>query len=247
MQPDPRERAARGARLCELVLVVRKTQVVSTAVDLELRTEVLLRHRGALDVPTRSTLSPRRAPREVLTGLLRLPEREVTLIGLQLARFLGDHLVELRAREPAVVREGADAEVHVAVGDVGHVLRDQLFDERDDFALSSRSRAAPRRADRARGRSVSSRYQSVARAASSRLGIPWLADASYTRSSTSVMFATSLTSWPFSSSHRFSHRPRTNGLALPTWTRAYTVGPQTYMPIWRRSGATSTSDLVSES
>ena len=46
------------ARLRELVLVVREAEIEPTAVDLELRSEMLRRHRGALDVPSRSSRAP---------------------------------------------------------------------------------------------------------------------------------------------------------------------------------------------
>ena len=49
--PEPCERAARSRRLSELVLVVRKAEVEPAAVELELGAEMLLGHRGALDVP----------------------------------------------------------------------------------------------------------------------------------------------------------------------------------------------------
>src|SRR5918999_5341774 len=75
--PHARERAARASRLGELVLVVRKAEVEPAAVELELRAEMLFRHRGALDVPARPAPSPRRVPGGVLALLRRLPEGKV--------------------------------------------------------------------------------------------------------------------------------------------------------------------------
>jgi hypothetical protein len=133
MHPDACELTSGRARLRELVLVVGEAEVVPAAVDLEDRPEVLLRHRRALDVPARPAHPPRRLPGGVLARLLSLPEGEVALILLQVARLLRDHLVELRAGEPPVLREARHAEVDVAAGLVGVTTLDQLLDEGDDL------------------------------------------------------------------------------------------------------------------
>lgn len=74
-------RRKRGGRrthlaLSHLVVVMREDQVDSSGVDIDLSSEDLARHDRALDVPTRSTLSPRRRP-ERLSSLRRLPESEI--------------------------------------------------------------------------------------------------------------------------------------------------------------------------
>ncbi len=68
MHPDVREAVAERARLRDLVLVVREDEVEPAAVDLELRSEVLLRHDRALDVPARPPASPGRVPGRVLVA-----------------------------------------------------------------------------------------------------------------------------------------------------------------------------------
>src|ERR1700751_4577116 len=93
-----------GARLRDLVLVVRELKVEPAAVDLEARPEVLLRHRRALDVPARPAPPPRRVPPRVLARLVRLPEREIARILLQRVRLLLLHLVRPLARQLPVVR-----------------------------------------------------------------------------------------------------------------------------------------------
>ena len=113
--------------------MVRKTKVISTTMDLELGAQELLGHRRALDVPSGPTRPPRRLPRHILVWLLRLPEREVTLIALQVARFLRDHVLEPRAGEPSVLREARDAEVHVAVRDIRFLSIDELLNEPQDL------------------------------------------------------------------------------------------------------------------
>src|ERR1700736_4416097 len=81
MQPHAGERlAVRRLRLCDLVLVVRKDEVDSTAVDVERVAEVVLAHRRALDVPAGPAATERRVPRGaqlLVAGLRFLPEREV--------------------------------------------------------------------------------------------------------------------------------------------------------------------------
>src|SRR6185369_13779482 len=97
--------------------------------DLELVTEKLLGHRRALDVPARPARSPRRVPRRILVRLLRLPEREVALVPLQVARLLGNHVLEPGARELAVPGERRDTEVDVAARRICMAGLDELFDE----------------------------------------------------------------------------------------------------------------------
>src|SRR5207248_1515951 len=133
--PDLRERVAEGARLRDLVLVMREHQVEAAAVDLERRPEDLLGHRRALDVPARPAASPRRVPPRVLRlRLVRLPEREVALVLLERARLLTLlDLVGLLAGETAVLRERRDAEVDVAARLVRVPRVDELLDEADDL------------------------------------------------------------------------------------------------------------------
>src|SRR5438477_12811874 len=105
-----RELVSEGARLRELVLVVREHEVEPTAVDLEHGAEELLGHHRALDVPPRTAPSPRRIPCGVFARLVRLPEREVTRILLQRIRtllfVLTLHRVGALARQLPVVRIG---------------------------------------------------------------------------------------------------------------------------------------------
>ena len=83
VHPDLRQRTARRRlRLRCLVLVMGKDQVRSAAMDLEVGAEQLLRHRRALDVPSRATRPPGRLPARVLAGLVGLPEREVERVTL---------------------------------------------------------------------------------------------------------------------------------------------------------------------
>src|SRR4051812_46890413 len=118
---------------------MRKDEVDPAAVDLEHGPEERLRHRGALDVPARPAAAPRRLPPRVLSVLVRLPEREVAGVLLELAGllFLGRvaHrlLVAVTTRELPVVRVARDAEVDVAACRVRVPALDQLLDQREDL------------------------------------------------------------------------------------------------------------------
>ena len=84
----PRE----GARLGDLVLMMRKDQVDSARMDVEdvhakLLADQLERHGGAFEVPAGTAAAERRIPRgphRLVVGLRRLPEDEVAgvLLGI---------------------------------------------------------------------------------------------------------------------------------------------------------------------
>src|SRR5207344_2888312 len=82
---------------------------------------------------TRTAKAPRRVPRGILVRLLRLPEGEVPLVSLEVALLLGDHLLELRARQPTVLGKARHAEIDVSVRNVREILVDERLDEVDDL------------------------------------------------------------------------------------------------------------------
>ena len=123
VHPHARELAACAPRLGELVLVVREDQVDPAAVDLEDRTEKLLGHRRAFDVPARAPWPPRRLPDGVLALLVRFPERKVARVLLQLNAFgflrrvVQSLVITLAAGEAAVLGKRGDvirARAHVS-------------------------------------------------------------------------------------------------------------------------------------
>ena len=94
-----------------------------------------------------------RGPGDVLVGLRPLPEREVgrRLLGLAgLDAGAGDELVDALPRQLAVAVERRDAEVHVAPGGVGEPALARAPRSARRSGAPSRSRAARRRAARAR-------------------------------------------------------------------------------------------------
>src|SRR5690606_14577947 len=69
-------RPVAALRLGNLVLVMRKDEVLPAAVQVERRPEAMDGHRGALDVPTGASGAPWALPRG-LARFRRLPQREV--------------------------------------------------------------------------------------------------------------------------------------------------------------------------
>src|SRR4051812_26206384 len=87
MHPEARELfAGQTLSLRDLILVVREHQVVATAMDVDLRAQLLEVHRRALDMPARSAITPRAGP-ERLAGLGRFPERKIGRILLALVNL----------------------------------------------------------------------------------------------------------------------------------------------------------------
>ena len=106
VQPVAREHAAavRAGRLRDLVLVVRKHQIVAAGVDVDRLAQMRLGHRRAFDVPAGTAAAPRAVPAGKL-GRRRLPEHEIgriLLVRSDLDARAGDHLVDRAARELAV-------------------------------------------------------------------------------------------------------------------------------------------------
>src|SRR5260370_33258021 len=140
MQPVARERrAAMGAdALGDLVLVVWEDEVEPAAMDVEGLAEMRLGHRRAFDVPTR----PAAPPPLVLPGAVpprqrrrrRLPQHEVASIAL-VGRHLDARalalLVEVLAREPAVIRHRGDREEDMALRLAGEAARAQRREHPD--------------------------------------------------------------------------------------------------------------------
>ena len=121
--------------LGDLVLVVRKDEVETAAVDVEVRPEDRLAHRRALDVPAGTAGAPGALPRW-FTRLGLLPEGEVGRRPLPFRRGtpFALHRLDRAIGELAVVGISGDVEVGVAVAGVGRPLGDQSLDEGDDRA-----------------------------------------------------------------------------------------------------------------
>src|SRR5882757_3999881 len=90
--------------LGDFVLVMRKLQVLPAAVNVEMRPQQSGAHCGALDVPTRTPVAPRRLP-ERLAFLGALPQDEIERVALgrvDLDPLPGAQILERFPRELAV-------------------------------------------------------------------------------------------------------------------------------------------------
>ena len=106
-------------RLRSFRLVVAELQVPAATMDVDLLAEVVHRHRGALDVPSRPTVSEFRRPCR-LVGRRAAPQREVQRVGLGVGTHgaeqvfvaqLAQHREMRQVRETPVAAVLADIEV----------------------------------------------------------------------------------------------------------------------------------------
>ena len=133
-----RARAMHATRLREFVLVVRKDQVDAAAVNVEDIAEIGGAHRRALDVPARASPAPWAFPARLIAGRL-LPQHEIEralLVGIDGDARAGTLLVELAARQRAIVRHRLHIEQDFAFSFIGVTTRDQLPDQRHHVRLA---------------------------------------------------------------------------------------------------------------
>ena len=126
--------AGRRLALSDLVLVMRKNVVDRAGVDVELLSEVLHRHRRALDMPAGPSAPPRRVPRR-FSRLGALPESEVLDV-LFLVFIIGDAvslpcLRKIDAREPPVGGEARNLVPDAPIALIRVAARLETSDERD--------------------------------------------------------------------------------------------------------------------
>ena len=133
VQPEPGEAVAGGTRLRDLVLVMREDQVHAAAMDVELGTEILVRHRDTLRMPARPAPAPGRGPGR-LTRLGALPQGEVALVALTARHALAlVHVVDPVPGQRTVLGEAQHVEVHVPGTGVSVSGVDQTLDEFHDL------------------------------------------------------------------------------------------------------------------
>ncbi len=136
MEPVAREGLAGGGfALRNLVLVMGKHQVFAAGVEVEAFAEILHGHGGALQMPA-GTAAPDGSVPAGFSCRSCFPEGEVaggvTLVFIDIDAGAVGHAFQIFFAELAVVREGAEAEVPVAIlGAVGGVARGQLLDQMD--------------------------------------------------------------------------------------------------------------------
>ena len=128
--------AGEGFRLGQFVLVMRKLQIEAAAVDVERLAQQLHAHRGAFDVPARTSLAPGAVP-ERLARLGPLPQGEVAGIALLVADLdagPGFQLLRIAMAQLAVIAVPAHVEIDVPPHGIGKFLGDQTLNHLDDVA-----------------------------------------------------------------------------------------------------------------
>ena len=153
VHPETSEPIAGSLRLSHLVLMVRETQIQAATVDIERLTQVLARHRRALDVPARTAAAPRRNPRgrQRIAILMALPHSEVTRIALTARIGVAGvlHVIDRLMRQATVGRVRTDIEIHVARTVLSRIRVpriDQPLDEREHLGhVAGRARLIRRR------------------------------------------------------------------------------------------------------
>ena len=120
-----------------LVLVMREGKVGAAAVDVDRSAQVAMHHSGALGVPTGTALAPGARPAG-LAGLGGLPQGKVERVVLVLVLLdarANHKVVDVAARDLAIVGIAAHGKVHIAViGCVSVALLDKRLDHGDHGA-----------------------------------------------------------------------------------------------------------------
>ena len=125
--------AVAALALGDFVLVMRKDQVESTAVDVERLAQQAAAHRRALDVPAGASLAPGAVPGR-FARLGRFPEREVgggAFLGRGLATFALQR-IDGAIGQLAVFAVPGHVEEHVAIDFVGKAPVDQRLRQGND-------------------------------------------------------------------------------------------------------------------
>lgn len=125
-----------GLGLRYLVFVVRKDQINSSWVNIELSPQNFSNHRRAFNVPSWTAVSPGGTP-EGFPWLYSFPKCEVVLVLLaKLTDFSFFSLSLFDSLELSVLKFGLvllDIEVNWAFGWISEAIFDNRFDELDDF------------------------------------------------------------------------------------------------------------------
>src|SRR2546427_3556684 len=137
VHPVARERLAGvGLRLGQLILMMRKLQIETAAVNVEGLAEELHAHGGGPDVPAPPAPSPRTGPLR-LAGFGGFPKGKIAGIALLVAYLnagAGFQLLGVAVAELAVVRFARHIEIDVAIGGVSKTLVDEPLNHARDFA-----------------------------------------------------------------------------------------------------------------
>ena len=98
--------AGRGTEaLCHFILVMRKDQVLSAAMNVKINAQMFAAHGRAFDMPAGPAKSPGAVPARIITER-RFPQHKVSrifLVGGNLHAGAGNHLITVPVREAAII------------------------------------------------------------------------------------------------------------------------------------------------
>ena len=132
---DPRL-ACSCLALCDLIGMMDRDGIDSTAVDIELLSQIVHAHGRALDVPARISASPGGIPHHGLFAELAVgePEHEVlgiAFVGVDIDSGAALEVVEIQLCKSAVLREGVDGEIDVSACHIGVAAGLEALDQID--------------------------------------------------------------------------------------------------------------------
>ena len=107
----------RAGGLRHFIFMVRKHQVRAAAVNIKVAAKLLAVHGGALDVPARTTVAPRRFPRRLI-GFGHLPQHEIHRVAFYLCHFHTGtrlQLLQILTRQRAIIGIAQHIKHHIAV------------------------------------------------------------------------------------------------------------------------------------
>ena len=96
----------RSDSLCDLALMMREDQVHTTAMNVEVVTQIFPSHSRTLAVPTRETVAPRRGPAHDMLRLRTFPQRKINRVTflLRTIKLTGrlQHVFDVTTGEDAI-------------------------------------------------------------------------------------------------------------------------------------------------
>ena len=148
VNPIARQGLAEGAfGLGDFVLMMRKNQIATTAVNVKWLAQIFRAHGRTFDMPARPPGTPRAIPSR-LARLARFPQGEIQRRALALIYFhprAGFEFIDFFARQFAVIGEARNRVIHVAVDPVGESFGCKLFNDGDDLSHMLGGARFPRR------------------------------------------------------------------------------------------------------
>ena len=117
--------------LRNLIFMMREDQILSACMDVDLLAKILLRHDGALDMPARTAITPRRLPGR-LSLFFRLPQHEIQrillliLTGHEKGTVACAQVIQILMRKLSIILELSGTEIDSTI----HIVCVAFIDQR---------------------------------------------------------------------------------------------------------------------